>query len=73
MFYIMSEVERESFTKFVEVNGDWLVMFVGVLGAFVSVTMLYCLRSRCTNIRCFCVECIRQPISEENVNNVSLA
>ena len=40
MFYIMSEVERESFTKFVEVNGDWLVMFVGVLSAFVSGTMV---------------------------------
>ena len=39
MFYIMSEVERESFTKCVEVNGDRLVMFVGVLSAFVSGTI----------------------------------
>jgi hypothetical protein len=67
----MSE-QHESFTKFVEVNGTWLLSFVAMLSACVSGTLVYFLKSRCLKIKCGCIECIREPISEDNLNNVDL-
>jgi len=67
----MSE-QNESFTKFIEVNGTWVLSFTAVLSACISGTFVYFLRSRCTTIRCGCIECIRQPLSEENLESVNL-
>jgi hypothetical protein len=68
----MSEVEPETFTNFIEVNGTWVITFTGILSACVSGTLVYFLRSRCTQIKCFCFECKRIPITEDNINSVSL-
>ena len=67
----MSE-QNESFTKFIEVNGTWVLSFTAVLSACISGTFVYFLRSRCTRIRCGCIECIRQPLSEENLGSANL-
>jgi hypothetical protein len=67
----MSE-QNESFTKFIEVNGTWVLSFTAVLSACISGTLVYFLRSRCTTIRCGCIECIRQPLSEENLESANL-
>ena len=67
----MSE-QNESFTKFIEVNGTWVLSFTAVLSACISGTFVYFLRSRCTKIRCGCIECIRQPLSEENLESANL-
>jgi hypothetical protein len=67
----MSE-QNESFTKFIEVNGTWVLSFTAVLSACISGTFVYFLRSRCTTIRCGCIECIRQPLSEENLESANL-
>jgi len=68
----MSELEKETFTHFIEVNGTWLLSFVAMLSACISGTLVYFLRSRCTRIQCGCVTCERQPLSEDNLNNVNL-
>ena len=68
----MSEVEPETFTNFIEVNGTWLLSFVAMLSACVSGTLVYFLKSRCTRIKCGCVSCEREPLSEGNINSVSL-
>ena len=67
----MSE-QNESFTKFIEVNGTWVLSFTAVLSACISGTLVYFLRSRCTRIKCGCIECIRQPLSEENLGSANL-
>lgn len=67
----MSE-HNESFTKFIEVNGTWVLSFTAVLSACISGTLVYFLRSRCTRIRCLCLECIRQPLSEDTLRNTNL-
>ena len=67
----MSE-QNESFTKFIEVDGTWVLSFTAVLSACISGTFVYFLRSRCTTIRCGCIECIRQPLSEENLESANL-
>lgn len=64
--------EKETFTKFIEVNGTWLLSFVALLSACASGTLVYFLKSRCTRITCFCCELERQPISEENLRNIEL-
>jgi len=68
----MSELEKETFTHFIEVNGTWVITFTGILSACISGTLVYFLRSRCTRIQCGCVSCERQPLSEDNLNNVNL-
>lgn len=68
----MSEPQQETFTKFVELNSGFIITFFGMIGACVSGTLVYFLRSRCTRVKCFCLECIRQPISEENMSRASL-
>lgn len=69
----MSEIEKESFTKFIEINGTWVITFTGILSACVSGTLVYFLKSRCTRIKCACVSCEREPISEDNLAGVNLA
>lgn len=69
----MSELEEETFTHFIEVNGTWVITFTGILSACVSGTLMYFLKSRCTRIQCGCVSCERDPISEDNLPEVVLA
>lgn len=64
--------EPETFTRFIETNGTWVLTFTGILSACVSGTLVYLLKSRCTRIACGCVSCEREPISEENLNSVAL-
>ena len=66
---------EESFTRFVEINGAWVLSFSAVLSACVSGTFIYFLKSRCSRIKCFCIECNRDVVSEDRlqfpvVNNV---
>ena len=69
----MSELETETFTHFIEVNGTWVITFTGILSACVSGTLVYLLKSRCTRIQCGCLSCERQPLSEDHLNDVNLS
>ena len=44
---------------FIERNGTWLLTMVTAVGACVSGLLVYMLKSRCTHIKCFCIECDR--------------
>jgi hypothetical protein len=34
--------------------------------------LTYFLKSRCTRIKCGCIECIRDPITEDHLNEVQI-
>ena len=47
---------------FIERNGTWVLSMVGVLSACLGTIFAYFLQSRCKTIRCWGVECERQPV-----------
>ena len=72
---LITSSNDDSFTRFVEINGAWVLSFSAVLSACVSGTFIYFLKSRCSRIKCFCIECNRDVVSEDRlqlpaVNNV---
>lgn len=64
--------ERTDFHLFIQENGTFLLSFFGLLGGSISYILIFCLKSRCSNIKCCGVEIIRTPIPIEQLNNVNL-
>ena len=58
------------FTRFIEVNGAFLITTFGMCGGMISGLTLYFLKSRCTNIDCFCCKCQREPLSENQLSSL---
>lgn len=54
------------------VNGSFVLTLVGLIGAGSAYCLTYFLKSRCTRIKCFCIECIRDPIAEDHLNEVQI-
>jgi hypothetical protein len=54
------------------VNGTFILTLVGILGAGSAYCLTYFLKSRCTSIKCGCIECIRDPITEDHLNEVQI-
>ena len=53
-------------------NGAFILTLTGMVGGGISYLLIFCLKSRCTNIKCCCIELNRQPIPVENINEVNL-
>ena len=49
---------------FVKDNSAFLLTYTGIL--------IYMLKSRCTRIRCGCISLERQPVSETQINQVTV-
>jgi hypothetical protein len=64
--------ERNEFSVFIERNGAFLLSFVGLLGGGISYLLVFCLKSRCTSIKCCGLEISRIPLSADQLNNVNL-
>lgn len=47
---------------FIERNGAWLLTVLGMLGGCVGTALTYMLRSRCSNIKCWGLECVRDVV-----------
>ena len=54
------------------VNGTFILTLVGILGAGGAYCLTYFLKSRCTSIKCCCVECARDPIDEDHLNEIQI-
>lgn len=61
-----------SFSNFIELNSGFLITFTGMLIGCVSGTLVYFLKSRCTRVNICCMNCERQPINEDHLNDVEL-
>lgn len=54
------------------VDGGFVLTLVGLIGAGSAYCLTYFLKSRCTRIKCGCIECIREPIAEDHLNQVQI-
>lgn len=64
--------ERNDFHLFIQENGTFLLSFFGLLGAGIGYVLVFCLKSRCSNIKCCGIEIVRTPIPIEQLNEVNL-
>jgi hypothetical protein len=63
---------RNDFHLFIQENGTFLLSFFGLLGGGIGYVLVFCLKSRCSNIKCCGIELTRTPIPVEQLNNVNL-
>jgi len=54
-------------------NGTFILSLLTLVGGGGMVCLKYFLKSRCTSIKCCCVECVRDVIPADNLNEVSLS
>jgi len=54
------------------IDGGFLLTLVGLIGAGSAYCLTYFLKSRCTRIKCGCIECLREPIAEDHLNEVQI-
>lgn len=54
------------------IDGGFVLTLVGLIGAGSAYCLTYFLKSRCTRIKCGCIECLREPISEDQLNEVQI-
>jgi len=60
------------FSTFIETNGAFLLSFFGLLGGGISYILIFCLKSRCSEISCCGCKLVRTPIPLEQLGNVNL-
>jgi len=51
---------------------SFVLSAMALVGGGLSALLLFMIKSRCTNIRCCCISCDRQPLSPRNINNISI-
>ena len=49
-------------------DDTFILTILGLLGGCGTAIISYFLRSRCTRIRCGCIECIREPLPPDQVS-----
>jgi len=54
------------------IDGGFVLTLVGLIGAGSAYCLTYFLKSRCTRIKCGCIECLREPIAEDHLNEVQI-
>ena len=54
-------------------NGTFILSLLTLVGGGGMACLKYFLKSRCTSIKCCCVECVRDVIPADNLNEVSLS
>lgn len=56
-----------SASEFIQTNEAFLLTVVGAVSAALTLLLNTCIKSRCSEIKCFGLTCIRQPLSEVEV------
>jgi hypothetical protein len=59
-------------TTFIQTNEAFLLTIVASLSGMIGLLLNTCIKSRCTAIRFCGLECLRQPIPVEELNNVNV-
>jgi len=57
---------------FIQNNEGFLLTLVATLSGMIGLLLNTCIKSRCTAIRFCGLECLRQPIPVEELNNVNV-
>lgn len=64
--------EPATFSNFVEENSNFLLSTFGMVGLCLSGLFLFILKSRCKTFKCGCIECQRDVIPVEDLNDITL-
>ena len=59
------------FAEFINVNSAFVLTLLGLFGAGLSGVAMCVLKSRCTTIKCCCMQCERLVLSEQAVTELS--
>jgi hypothetical protein len=59
-------------TTFIQTNEAFLLTIVATLSGMFGLLLNTCIKSRCTAIKFCGLECIRNPIPVEELNNVNI-
>jgi len=59
-------------TTFIQTNEAFLLTIVATLSGMFGLLLNTCIKSRCSVIKLCGLECIRQPIPVEELNNVNV-
>ena len=59
-------------TNFIQTNEAFLLTIVATFSGMFGLLLNSCIKSRCTAIKFCGLECIRQPIPVEELNNVNV-
>jgi len=57
--------------EFINVNSAFVLTLLGLFGAGLSGIAMCVLKSRCTTIKCCCIQCERSVLSEQAVTELS--
>ncbi len=58
--------------SFVKESEGFLLTIVATISGIIGLLLQTCIKSRCTNIKLCGLECIRQPIPVEELDNVNI-
>ena len=58
--------------SFVKESEGFLLTIVATISGIIGLLLQTCIKSRCTNIKLCGLECIRQPIPVQELNNVNV-
>jgi len=53
-------------------DDTFLISMVGLVGGGIGYLLMFCLKSRCTNIECCCLKCQRTPIPTAHLASVDI-
>ena len=67
----MSECSCDA-TKFIQTNEGFLLTLTASVSAMLGLLLNTCIKSRCSVIKFCGLQCIRQPIPVEELNNVNV-
>ena len=59
------------FAEFVSVNSAFVLTLVSLCGGFFTGISVYMLKSRCVKIKCCCIFCEREPLSENVIQEMN--
>lgn len=62
-----------TFSEFINTNSNFLLSTFGIIGMGIAGCLLFVLKSRCRTIKCGCIECERDVIPTEELNNITLS
>ena len=59
-------------TNFIQTNEAFLLTIVASISGMLGLLLNTCIKSRCSAIKLCCIECVRQPIPIEELDNVNI-
>ncbi len=54
------------------VSESFLLTACGIVTGFLGATLTFCLRSRCSEIKCCCIYCKREVLSATEMENATI-